>query len=213
MAKTCFEMATNANLATTIQVNHQPDATIFQFVILLFIYSSTCFGLSPAYHQELNDYSSSLWFYLRIVVIVVLCSWSGRPVGRPDHEDKHGYHHDAKVKSEATAAVIELLMMGGRTPKTCWAINKRQDNKLENCCIWLVIYLNFAMMHGLTNLKSSNYSSYNLTYLMCPPFHVGCRSPMVKFLYTACNISAKNENCCLPLKLSNNSANKNYLFL
>jgi len=33
--------------------------------------------------------------------------------------------------------------MGGRTPETCWAVNKRQDNKLENCCIWLVIYLNY----------------------------------------------------------------------
>ena len=44
-------------------------------------------------------------------------------------------------------------MMGGETPKTCWAVNKRQDNKLENCCIWLVIYLNCTMMHGITNLK------------------------------------------------------------
>ena len=26
------------------QINHQPDATIFQFIILTFIYSSTCFG-------------------------------------------------------------------------------------------------------------------------------------------------------------------------
>ena len=50
-------------------------------------------------------------------------------------------------------AVIELLMMGGRTPETCWAVNKRQDNKLENCCIWLVICLNCTIMHGLTNLK------------------------------------------------------------
>ena len=32
-------------------------------------------------------------------------------------------------------------MMGGRTPETCWAVNKRQDNRRENCCIWLVIYL------------------------------------------------------------------------
>jgi hypothetical protein len=39
-------------------------------------------GLFPAHHQELNDCSGSLWFYLRIVVIVVLCSWSGRPAGR-----------------------------------------------------------------------------------------------------------------------------------
>jgi hypothetical protein len=28
----------------TIQINHQRDATIFQFIILTFVYSSTCFG-------------------------------------------------------------------------------------------------------------------------------------------------------------------------
>jgi len=69
----------------TIQIDHQPDATIFQFIILTFIYSSTCFGSFP---------------------------------------------------------VVELLMMGGKTPETRWAVNKRQDNKLKNCCIWLVIYFN-----------------------------------------------------------------------
>jgi hypothetical protein len=31
-------------LSITILINHQPDATIFQFIILTFIYSSTCFG-------------------------------------------------------------------------------------------------------------------------------------------------------------------------
>jgi hypothetical protein len=66
----------------TIEINHQPDATIFQFIILTFIYSSTCFGRSPAHHQELNDCSSSPWFYLRIVVRAVLCSWSGWPAGK-----------------------------------------------------------------------------------------------------------------------------------
>jgi hypothetical protein len=57
-----------------IQINHQPDATVIQFIILTFVYSSACFGRFPAHHQELNDCSGSLWFYLRIVVIVVLCS-------------------------------------------------------------------------------------------------------------------------------------------
>jgi len=56
-------------------------------------------------------------------------------------------------KPEAATAVIELLMMGGKTHETCWAVNKRQDNKLGNRCIWLVIYLNFTVMHGLTKLK------------------------------------------------------------
>jgi hypothetical protein len=68
----------------TIQINHQPDATVFQFIILTFVYSSTGFGRFSVHHQELND-----------------------------------YHHDAKVKPEAATAVIELLMMSGKTPETC----------------------------------------------------------------------------------------------
>jgi hypothetical protein len=87
----------------------------FQFIILMFIYNSTCFGLFPAYHQEPNDCSGSLWFYFRIVVIIVLCSWSGRPA-RP--RTQHDYHHDTEVKPEAATAIIELLMMGGKTSET-----------------------------------------------------------------------------------------------
>jgi len=56
-------------------------------------------------------------------------------------------------RPEAATAVVELLMMGGRTPETCWAVDKSQDNKLKNCYVRLVIYLNCMMMHGLTNLK------------------------------------------------------------
>ena len=46
------------------------------------------------------------------------------PVGRgwadrPDHDQQHCYHHAPKVKPEAAAAVVELLMMGMRMPKTC----------------------------------------------------------------------------------------------
>jgi hypothetical protein len=100
----------------TIQITHQPDATVFQFIILTLVYSSTCFGHFPAHHQELDDCSGSLWFYLRIVVTVMLCSWSGRPAGP---RTQHDYHHDTKVKPEAATAVTELLMMGGKTPKTC----------------------------------------------------------------------------------------------
>ena len=135
----------STNINTTVQINHQPDTIFFQFIILAFIYSSTCFGRFPVHHQELNDCSSSLWFYLRIVLTVVLFSWSGRP----------RTHYDTKIKPEAATAVIELLMMGGEMPETCWAVNKSEDNKLENCCIWLVIYLNCTIMHGLTTLKST----------------------------------------------------------
>jgi hypothetical protein len=100
----------------TIKINHKPDAKIFQFIILTFIYSSTCFGRFPAHNQELDDCSGSLWFYIRIVVTLVLCSWSGRPA-RP--RTQHDCHHDTKVKPEAATAVVELLMMGGKTAETC----------------------------------------------------------------------------------------------
>jgi hypothetical protein len=55
---------------------------IFFFFFLTFVYSSTCFGRFAAHHQVLNDGSGCLWFCLRIVVTVVLCSWSGRAAGR-----------------------------------------------------------------------------------------------------------------------------------
>ena len=120
-----FQVCKSVHLRT-IQIDHQQDATVFKFIILTFIYSSTYFGRSPVHHQELNDCSSSLWFYLRTMVITVLCSCSGRPA-RP--RTQHGYQHGTKVKSEVATAVVELLMMGERTPETWWAVNKRQDNK------------------------------------------------------------------------------------
>jgi len=36
---------------------------------------------------------------------------------RPDHEQQHCYHHAPTVKPEAATAVVELLMMGVRTPR------------------------------------------------------------------------------------------------
>jgi len=38
--------------------------------------------------------------------------------GRPDHDQQHCYHHAPAVKPEAATAVVELLMMGARTPET-----------------------------------------------------------------------------------------------
>jgi hypothetical protein len=40
------------------------------------------------------------------------------PAGQPDHDQQHCYHHAPTVKPEAATAVVELLMMGVRTPET-----------------------------------------------------------------------------------------------
>jgi hypothetical protein len=100
----------------TIQINHQTDAKIFQFINLPFVYTSTYFGRFPAHLQELNDCSGSLWFYRGDSRAVFVVGPSGRKA-RP--QTQHDCHHDKKVKPEAATAVIEFLMMGGKTAETC----------------------------------------------------------------------------------------------
>jgi hypothetical protein len=46
----------------------------------------------------------SFWFYRWSVVIA---------------DQQHCYHHALTIKPEAVTAVVELLMMGVRTPETC----------------------------------------------------------------------------------------------
>jgi hypothetical protein len=127
---------TNFTLDKTFQIFfNQADATISQVYYLNFThtYSSTCFGHPHAYHQEVNNCSSSLWFYRWSVVVAVLLVLV-RPVGQ------HCYHHTPMVKPEAATAVVDLLMMGVRMPETCWAVctSKLQTINLRNFCIWLV---------------------------------------------------------------------------
>ena len=98
------------------------------------MYSSTSFGRPHAHHQELNNCSSSLWFYRWGVVVGVLLV----VVGRPYHDRQHCYHHAPTVIPEAATAVVELLMMGVSTTERCWAVHKRLVINLRNCCIWLV---------------------------------------------------------------------------
>jgi hypothetical protein len=52
------------------------------------------------------------------------------------------YRGDSRAVFVVGSAVIELLMMDGKKPGTCRALNRRQDNKLKNCCFRFVIYLN-----------------------------------------------------------------------
>ena len=59
------------------------------------------------------------------------------PAGRPDYDQQHCYDQTPTVKPEAAIAVFELLMMGVKTPETCWAVHKRQVINLRNCCIYL----------------------------------------------------------------------------
>jgi hypothetical protein len=52
-------------------------------------------------------------------VIAVLLVVVGPVDNRPDHDQQHCYNHVPTVKPEAATTVVELLMMGVRTPETC----------------------------------------------------------------------------------------------
>jgi hypothetical protein len=104
----------------------------------------------PLHMQPLVTVWCSFGCVLQTCSVVTAAKVADRPA-RP--RTQHDCHHDTKVKPEVATAVTELPMMGGKTPETCWAVNKRQGNKLETFRIWLVIYLDCTMMHGLTNLK------------------------------------------------------------
>jgi hypothetical protein len=133
----------------TIQINHQPE-----FFSLLFWRLFTAQHVSgvfpPIIRSSMTAVADSGFTF---VLWWQSCCDRGR-AGRPARpRTQHDCHHDTKVKPETATAVTELLMMGGKTPETCWAVNKRQVHKLKNCCIRLVIYLKCTMMHGLKNLK------------------------------------------------------------
>ena len=51
---------------------NQLDVILSQVYYLTFMYSSTCFGRPHAHHRDLNNCSSSLWFYRWSVVAAVL---------------------------------------------------------------------------------------------------------------------------------------------
>jgi hypothetical protein len=47
----------------TIPINQPTRCNNFPSLLLDFLYGVTCFGCPHAHHQELNNCSSSLWFY------------------------------------------------------------------------------------------------------------------------------------------------------
>jgi hypothetical protein len=128
-----------------------------------------------------------------------------------EHEQQHGYHHDTKVKPEA-ATPVELLMMGVRTPETCWAVNKRQNNKLEKLlCIvgwfvWIVWWctylqtLNFLFLFysshpvALPSCTSHPHSQPIYEYLAYFPQSSGS-SRQSEFLYFHVTGNALCRNC------------------
>jgi len=129
LAATFLIAPTNAQFLNSkyIPINHQPDATTFRFIILTFIYSSKCFGRSPPIIRSSMTAVKASGF--TFVSWWQPCCVRGR-VGPTTNTARLSPRYEDKTRG-------------------CFRI----INWKINCCIWLVIYLNCTMMHGLTNLK------------------------------------------------------------
>ena len=97
----------------------------------MFLNCSTCFERQTAHHQELKNCNCSLWFY-------ILCDC--RELSWLSHDSCR--QPQTYVKPEAAITVFELLMLGGLSLETCWAIKKHWNSKFyytfASC--WLFIY-------------------------------------------------------------------------
>jgi hypothetical protein len=56
----------------TIQINQPTRCNNFSIYYLTFMYNTSCLGRPYAHYQELNNFSSNLWFYRWSVVVAVL---------------------------------------------------------------------------------------------------------------------------------------------
>ena len=107
-----------------------------------FMYSSTCFGRPHAHHQELSNCGSSLWFYLRSVVIAVLLvvvgpygfMYSSTCFGRP-----HAHHQELNncstslwfyLRSVVIAVLLVVVGLAGLTT-TNTLLSPSSDGKPE----------------------------------------------------------------------------------
>jgi hypothetical protein len=77
--------------------------------------------------------------------------WASRPAGPSTHTARLSPRYEGKTRGWNCSHWAPDD--GRENARNMLSWKKRQDNKMKNCCIRMVIYLNCTMMHGLTNLK------------------------------------------------------------
>jgi hypothetical protein len=111
----------------------------------MFLDCSTCFERHTTHHQELKNCNCSVWFYIRFWLPAAAMA---RPSRRP-------------ATVPVTITIFELLMMGGVSPETCWAIKKHWNNKfyytVASCwfLLWDLYY--DARIHEHQDINSFTY--------------------------------------------------------
>jgi hypothetical protein len=136
---------------TILPLNSQNAPTrcnrVVEFIVSMFLNSSTCFGRHTAHHQELKN-----------------CNYTHR----------NGRQSKTCVKPETAIKVFELLIMGDLSPETCWAIKKHWNNKfyhtLVSCSffLWVLYYDTLIHEHStITELPKKIKTYQNNNDLKC----------------------------------------------
>jgi len=100
----------NNYIVEVLQRKTQQDATVYQnFIIPYFIWSSTCFGRHTAHHQEPKTAQTPSGF----AYVESNATWQ-----RPTTACPTTFH---VCKTRGCLCSFRLLMVGGVSPKTCWA--------------------------------------------------------------------------------------------
>jgi hypothetical protein len=109
---------------------------------------STCFGRPHSHHQELNNCSSSLWFYRRSVVIAVLDA--------VNVQQQHVQQPSTYAKPEPASAVLDSWWLGGVSPETRWASYKYEIKFWYTVASCWIFFMNYTAMHGSTNIRDQS---------------------------------------------------------
>ena len=102
----------------------------------IFMWSSTCFGRHTAHHQEPKTALAVSGFaYWRVVGRVVAVHWQ-----RPATTQPTTLH---VCKTRSCYCSFRLLMMGGVSPKTCWALYKYKIKFWYTVASCWIYYMNY----------------------------------------------------------------------
>ena len=124
----------------------------------MFKWGSTCFGRHTAHHRELKTALAASGFaYVRgCWTLWLLDADSVQQPQRPTTSHV--------CKTRACLSGFELLMMGGVSPETCWALFKHGIINVDTVLHLIgYFYMNYTMIHGSTNIKSLIFTFTTLT--------------------------------------------------
>jgi hypothetical protein len=83
-----------------IQINHQADETVFQFIILTFGYSSTCFGrFPPIIRSSMSTVAASGFTFVSWWQSCCVRGRTGRPAGLTTNTARLSPRYDGKTRS------------------------------------------------------------------------------------------------------------------